>query len=189
MYDLSLALAVRAPEEPQRARRSKGAAPGQPKNSRAIDGRRSAPTPAEISLDAGLRSTGANAGDSAAASAPARKMAKRKADPRHPANLAGERRLRGPIARSCPSFVISRSPVDRDHRIGVHFRGGGEVVTKSCRLERLSVGRFFEDFAMLSPYFFSTISTEADAASLHLHRIGALLGMNVTSARRSHPRV
>ena len=44
--------------------------------------------------------------------------------------------------------------VDRDHRIGVHFRGGGEVVTKSCRGERLSVGRFFEDFRDVVAIFF-----------------------------------
>src|SRR5688572_16582831 len=45
-----------------------------------------------------------------------------------------------------PDFGDLPVLIDRDHRIGVHRRGGGEVVTKSCRFERLPVGRVLEDF-------------------------------------------
>ena len=79
-----------------------------------------------------------------AASAPARKIPKRRRTiPRISRASADSDGLSCPFRPELGDLPVL---VDRDHRIGVHFRCGGEVVTKSCRLERLSVGRFFEDF-------------------------------------------
>src|SRR5947209_16969693 len=87
-----------------------------------------------------------------AASAPARKSPKRrKTIPRISRASADDEGLSCPFR---PELRDLSFLVDRDHRIGVHFRSGDEVVTKSCFFERLSVGRFFEEFRDVLAIFF-----------------------------------
>jgi len=142
IHDLSLRSPSRPKSRSACAMKASGrsAAAGQPRK-RAIGWASRAPAQPKFPFTSPLPR---NCVYASAASAPARKIPKRRRTmPRISRASADSEGLSFPFR---PEFRDLPVLPDRDHRIGVHFRGGGEVVTKSCRLERLSVGRFFEDF-------------------------------------------
>src|SRR6202521_5322391 len=144
IHDLSLRSRRRPKRRRACAARARGsrAAAGQPKNS-AIGCASSAPIQPKLPFTP--LPPPMNVAYPSAANAPPRKIAKRRRTIPRISRASAE--LDGELSRPFrPELRDLSVLIDRDHRIGVHFRGGGEVVTKSCRLERLSVGRFFEDF-------------------------------------------
>src|SRR3954465_2006300 len=143
------------------------AAAGQPSSS-AIGWASSAPAQPKFPLTFPLPRSCVYA---SAASAPARKIPKRRRTIPRISRASADCEGLAFAFRSelCDLPVL----VDRDHRIGVHFRGGGEVVTKSCFFERLSVGRFFEDFRDVVAIFFFD-QHRGRRCVVYLHRVGAL---------------
>src|SRR5437762_4470418 len=106
------------------------AAAGQPSSS-AIGCASSAPIQPKLPLTLPLPWSWVYA---SAASAPARKIPKsRKTIPRISRASTDDEGLSRPFRSELRDLSFL---VDRDHRIGVHFRGGGEVVTKACFFER-----------------------------------------------------
>src|SRR3954468_9050496 len=153
------------------------AAAGQPRK-RAIGCARSAPIQPKLPLTDPTPPT--NLEYPSAANAPARKIAKRRRKIPRISRASAE--LEGELSRPFrPELGDLPVLVDRDHRIGVHFRGGGEVVTKSCLFERLSVGRFFEDFRDVVAIFFFD-QHRSGRRIIHHYRFGAFWNRpNITS--------
>src|SRR5256714_8792392 len=164
---------LRSPSRPKRRRAcaagatGRMAAAGHPRSS-AIGCARSAPIQPKFPLTLPLKWSWVYP---SAASAPARKIPKRrKTIPRISRASAALEGLSCPFRPELRDLSLL---VDRDHRIGVHFRCRGEAVTKSCFLERLSVGRFFEEFrAVLAIFFF--YQNRRGRCVVYLHRISAL---------------
>src|SRR5436190_8776469 len=155
------------------------AAAGQP-SSNAIGCASSAPIQPKLPLTLPLPWSWVYA---SAASAPARKIPEsRKTIPRISRASTDDEGLSRPFRSELRDLSFL---VDRDHRIGVHFRGGGEVVTKACFLERLSVGRFFEDFRDVVAIFFFD-QHGSGRCVVCLYRLGALGNRtDVTTSARS----
>src|SRR5437764_4734884 len=164
---------LRSPSRPKRRRAcaagatGRMAAAGHPRSS-AIGCASSAPIQPKFPLTLPLKWSWVYP---SAASAPARKIPKRRKTIPRISRASAE--LEGLSCPFRPELRDLSLLVDRDHRIGVHFRCCGEVVTKSCFFERLSVGRFFEDFRDVVAIFFFD-QHRSGRSVVHLYRFGAL---------------
>src|SRR4051812_2530474 len=164
---------LRSPSRPNKRRAwaasatGRIAAAGQP-SSRAIGWASRAPAQPKLPLTLPLPWSWVYA---SAASAPARKIPNRRSTIPRISRASAD--CEGLSCSFRPELRDLSVLVDRDHRIGVHFRGGDEVVTKSCFFERLSVGRFFEDFRDVVAIFFFN-QHRGGRCVVYLHRIGAL---------------